>query len=195
MVDVLEKKELIDRKTISEFFDIVESEVKFLMSRWGYKNLDDYVKDVSTKQKTQTKTKLIGVFYESFFKRILIKNGYNIISSDDKGFDIIIDGIKYEIKLTLSNDDSWTGNSFSKVKVSKTILIKLKFDVNDNIEECFFGILDMENSKWVGDTKKGNSGFSTLHILTEDFNNLNVIYGSVKSNKKYLGIIREKYGN
>ena len=185
----------ISRECIKDFFNNVEYEVKFLMDRWGFDNLVDYVSDVANGQKTQTKTKLISNFYENFLVKSLTKYGYNVQGAGENGYDIIIDDVKYEVKLTLSNEDNWTGNSFSKVKVPNVILIKLDFDENCNIKDCFFGILNMKHSKWKGDTEKGNSGFSTLVIVKEDINNLKVIFGNIKKNRVNLGIIKENYRN
>lgn len=185
----------ISRDCISDFFNRVEEEVKFLMDRWGFENLEDYVSDVANGQKTQTKTKLISNFYENFLVKSLTDFGYNVQGAGEDGYDIIIDGVKYEVKLTLSDGNTWTGNSFSKVKVPNVILIKLDFDDNCNIKDCFFGILNMKHSKWKGDTEKGNSGFSTLAIVKEDINNLKVIFGNIKKNRVNLGIIKENYRN
>lgn len=187
------QKTIISRDCVLDFFKRIEDEVKFLMDRWGYKNLEEYVNNVSNTQKTQTKTKLISNFYENFLRDTLIEYGYKVEGDSDDGYDIVIDDIKYEVKLTLSDGNTWTGNSFSKVKVENVILIKLDFDENCNISDCFFATLKMVNSIWKGDTEKGNSAFSTLSIVKEDIDNLNIIFGSVKVNKVNLGIIKENY--
>jgi hypothetical protein len=182
---------MITNKIVKEFGKRLEKTLDKTLKLWGHKNLTEFTKNTTPKQKTQEKTKLLSHFYEKIFKDVCIENGLNVVESSEKGYDIIIDDKKYEMKLTLSQGNNWTGNCYSTVKVNDLILIKLDFDDNNKISSLFFGVLNSINSIWKGSTEGGNSGFSTLSIVKEDLENLDVIYGNIKVNKKNLGIIQE----
>lgn len=190
---------IITKKIVDEFIQDIESRLDIILKTCGYKNLDDYAKSRTDdpKQQTVDKTKLLACFYENSFKDVCKKNGLNIGSKSANGYDIIIDDIEYEIKLTLSLSDQWTGNSYSEVKVKNLILIKLEIDQFNKVENIFFAILNSQNSNWKFSNKeKGNTAFSNLSIAKDDIDNLEITYGDCRVKRKgsvNLGIILEKF--
>lgn len=189
----------ISKKIVNEFIGDFEARLKSILNTCGYKNLNDYVnsRTEDPKQKTVEKTKLIACFYENSFKDVCKKNGLQVGSKSADGYDIIIDDVEYEMKLTLSLNDNWTGNSFSQVKVKKLILIKVDINDNNQIDKIFFGILDSQNSNWKHSTNgKNNAAFSNLTISKDDIDNLQIIYGDCRikrAGSKNLGIILENF--
>jgi hypothetical protein len=191
-----EQLELFKSKIIPDFISEMEKTLQGTLSLWGYDNLDDYVKTKTDRQKTVEKTKLIGGFYENIFKKVCKEYGISINDSSEDGFDITIDDRKFEMKMTLSQGDAWTGNSYSKIKVEDYILIKLSFNNNNKVEKLFVSFLKAKNSKWSTGSSKNNSAFSNLHISKDDIGNLSVVYGSVKiknGRSKYLCIEQNNY--
>ena len=181
---------MITKEIVNIFIERLELTLSKTLNLWGYDNLDHFVDSVTPAQKTIEKTKLLAHFYEQIFKDVLKEKGFQIDEISGKGYDIIINDKKYEMKLTLSSGNSWTGNCASTVKVDDLILIKLNFDKDNKVNELFFALLEAKNSTWKGNDKTNNS-FSNLNIMIEDLENLEVIYGEVRKNRKYLKIIKE----
>lgn len=199
MVEV--QKQLITKTIVDQFILDFESKLVQMLAIGGYKNLNDYANSRSDdpKQKTVEKTKAIAFFYENSFKTVCEKNGLTIGTKSSDGYDVIIDGVEYEMKLTLSLGDSWTGNSYSLVKVKNLILIKISVDDNNKVDGLFFATLNSQNSNWKSsENGKNNSAFSSLFISKEDISNLEIVYGQYRlkrANSKNIGIILEKYSS
>jgi hypothetical protein len=179
----------ITKQLVDLFIADIEKKLETTLQVWGYKNLDEFVENITARQQTVEKTKLLSHFYEKSFKTICKTFFQKIEESSSDGFDIIIDDKKYEMKMTLSSGDSWTGNSCSQVKVNDLILIKLNFNEHNKVDKIFFATLNAQNSSWVAGGK--NAGFSTLNIHRDDMEGLDIIYGSVSFKRgasKYLKV-------
>ena len=191
-LEVVEVKSFISKELVDSFISKVEETIDKTLKLWGFKNLTEKVENTVVSQKTQEKTKLISNFYEKCFKDTCKEFGLEINEVSSNGYDIKIDNDEYEIKLTLSQGDTWTGNCYSNIKVKKLILIKLDFDDNNKATKVFFGILNSNHSTWTGQSKSGKSGFSAFNISKNDISNLDIIYGNAKlkngENSKYLEI-------
>ena len=187
-LEVVEVKSFISKELVDSFISKVEETLDKTLKLWGFKNLTEKVENTVVSQKTQEKTKLISNFYEKCFKDTCKEFGLEINEVSSNGYDIKIDNDEYEIKLTLSQGDTWTGNCYSNIKVKKLILIKLDFDDNNKVTKVFFGILNSNNSTWTGQSKSGKSGFSAFNINKSDISNLDIIYGNVKPKDIYLKI-------
>lgn len=187
-LEVVEVKSFISKELVDAFISKVEKTLDDTLKIWGFKNLTEKVANTVDSQKTVEKTKLVSNFYEKCFKDTCKEFGLEINEVSSNGYDIKIDNDEYEIKLTLSQGDTWTGNCYSNIKVKKLILIKLDFDDNNKVTKVFFGILNSNNSTWTGQSKSGKSGFSTFNINKSDISNLDIIYGNVKPKDIYLKI-------
>jgi hypothetical protein len=187
-LEVVEVKSFISKELVDSFISKVEKTLDDTLKIWGFKNLTEKVANTVDSQKTVEKTKLVSNFYEKCFKDTCKEFGLEINEVSSNGYDIKIDNDEYEIKLTLSQGDTWTGNCYSNIKVKKLILIKLDFDDNNKVTKVFFGILNSNNSTWTGQSKSGKSGFSAFNINKSDISNLDIIYGNVKPKDIYLKI-------
>lgn len=174
-ISVAQISNKITKEIVKEFISDIESKLSATLLLWGYKNLNHYAdcKTDDPKQKTVEKTKLISCFYEISFKNICKKHGLDILDKSADGFDIVIDNIEYEMKLNLSSSDTWTGNSYSQVKVKNLILIKLDINDDNKVSKAFFSILKSQNSDWKSSKNgKNNNAFSSLSISKNDSDNL-----------------------
>ena len=136
------------------------------------------------------------------FKRAADSLGidYQFVNAD--GYDTIIntteDGaeirftIEDKMSLMESTDSFATGNNHSKVKDYTHFVMKLQ-NVGNIFTSCFAALIDVpalsEGSGWddtVTKNGKNNNGFSSLKILTQDYDKIEVIYGGIRNAKKYI---------
>jgi hypothetical protein len=134
--------------------------------------------------KTQEITKIISPVFNS----ILCKNlkSFGFIKSETNGSDYIFENISIEGKITLSKDNSWTGNGYKKTNWH--LLIKLELDEHGLIFNSFCALVPLDEciSNW---TKPSlGSNFSSLKFENQDFEKINVINGNVETKTSYLSI-------
>ncbi|ARW56915.1 hypothetical protein [Synechococcus phage S-H35] len=159
-------------------------------------------KDLDGMGGTVDKTKFLSHVQPIAFKRAADSLGidYQFVNAD--GYDTIIntteDGaeirftIEDKMSLMESTDSFATGNNHSKVKDYIHFVMKLQ-NVGNIFTSCFAALIDVpalsEGSGWDDTvTKKGknNNGFSSLKILTQDYDKIEVIYGGIRNAKKYI---------
>lgn len=158
--------------------------------------------DLDSFPDTVTKTKFIALCAPKAFKEAAESLGIDYKFVNAVGYDTEItiteDGveIKYcvEDKMSLmeSTDSLATGNNHSKVKDYLHFVMKLQ-NVGNIFPTCFAALVDVPNlsegSGWndtVTKTGKNNNGFSSLKILIDDHDKIEVIYGNIRNAKKYI---------
>lgn len=158
-----------------------------------YPCLKELYNDSGSNQPTQDFTKNIATTYESIIEKIAIENGidYKALASD--GYDSVIDGFKWELKFTMKKGNSWTGTKKS-VKVPNHLLIKVEVDDN-RISKLGVFMADLDkckNSSWYsnGDGKKGN--YTSLKFHRDDMGKVTCVYGNLKANRIWCGVILEE---
>ncbi len=108
------------------------------------------------------------------------------------GSDYSLRGCLIEDKNSFSEGNGWVGNGFAKTPLH---LLK-KFTVNDQgrITGCFAALVDLSQctSGWSAKTTATNR--SVIQFAVADLPHLQVIMGTIKSNKKYLKPIPAKIG-
>ena len=159
-------------------------------------------KDLDGMGGTVDKTKFLSHVQPIAFKRAAesLDIDYKFVNAD--GFDTEInvteDGaeiqFKIEDKMSLmeSTDSFATGNNHSKVKDYIHFVMKLQ-NVGNIFTSCFAALIDVpalsEGSGWddtVTKTGNNNNGFSSLKILKEDADKIEVIYGKIRNARKYI---------
>ena len=159
-------------------------------------------KDLDGMGGTVDKTKFLSHVQPIAFKRAAESLGidYKFVNAD--GFDTEINitedgaeiGFKIEDKMSLmeSTDSFATGNNHSKVKDYIHFVMKLQ-NVGNIFTSCFAALIDVpalsEGSGWddtVTKTGNNNNGFSSLKILKQDADKIEVIYGKIRSARKYI---------
>lgn len=185
----------IYRKLIPTALDMMTNKLnKHLMPMVGT-DLDGFNDTVS-------KTKFLAMVAPLAFKEAAKYHGIDYEFVNETGYDTVInyndDGVditvKIEDKMSLmeSTDSFATGNNHSKVKDHTHFVMKLQH-VGNIFTSCFAALIDVpalsEGSGWddsVSKTGNNNNGFSTLKILKEDADKIEVIYGKIRSARKYL---------
>ena len=159
-------------------------------------------KDLDGMGGTVDKTKFLSHVQPVAFKRAAEKLGidYNFVNADgfDTEINVVEDGVEIEFKvedkmsLMESTDSFATGNNHSKVKDYIHFVMKLQ-NVGNIFTSCFAALIDVPNlsdgSGWddtVTTRGKNNNGFSSLKILTQDCDKIEVIYGNIRNAKKYI---------
>ena len=159
-------------------------------------------KDLDGMGGTVDKTKFLSHVQPVAFKRAAEKLGidYNFVNADgfDTEINVVEDGVEIEFKvedkmsLMESTDSFATGNNHSKVKDYIHFVMKLQ-NVGNIFTSCFAALIDVPNlsdgSGWddtVTKRGKNNNGFSSLKILTQDCDKIEVIYGDIRNAKKYI---------
>lgn len=100
------------------------------------------------------------------------------------GSDYSCGKILIEDKNSFSDSNGWVGNGFQKTPIH---LLK-KFQVNENgrIIKAFIAIVDLSKCKSGWSAKSLNTNRSVIQFAKEDFDNIDVIVGSLKLNKKLI---------
>jgi len=165
------------------FEDRLNTENKYKINK--YNCLRELYKDSGSNQPTQDFTKNIATTYESVIEKIAIENSidYKALASD--GYDAVVNDIEWEYKLTMKQDNSWTGTKKS-IKVPNHLLIKMYVE-NNRISK--FGVFmvnlsECKNSSWYsnGDGKPGN--FTNLKFSVNDVDKVTCIYGNLITDGK-----------
>lgn len=159
-------------------------------------------KDLDGMGGTVDKTKFLSHVQPVAFKNAAARLGidYNFVNAN--GYDTEINiheegaeiSFRIEDKMSLmeSSDSFATGNNHSKVKDYTHFVMKLQ-NVGNIFTSCFAALIDVPNlsdgSGWndtVTKSGKNNNGFSSLKILVEDADKIEVIYGSIRNAKKFI---------
>lgn len=98
-------------------------------------------------------------------------------------FKLISDNSSWELKITSSQGDGWTGN-YSK-KTPLHLLIKVKLDKTWRISHIFVAIVNLEDcaSAWSGSR---SSNYNALKFSNADRSKIKVIVGQLREKDKYL---------
>lgn len=133
-------------------------------------------KDMISDLKTQEKTKILSPIFTRHFISFFEKHGFVLCEENMK--DIKWGGEDFEMKITLSLGNSWTGNGFKKVNWH--LLIKLNLDHDGLIEKSFCCLVPLDEcfSHWTIPSKTNN--FSTLKLRTIDFEKIVVLHGEIE---------------
>jgi len=164
-------------------------------------------KDLDGMGGTVDKTKFLAHVQPIAFKRAAEKLNvdYQFVNADgyDTQINVTEDGadiqfcIEDKMSLMESTDSFATGNNHSKVKDYTHFVLKLQ-NIGNIFTSCFAALIDVPNLKegsgWddtVTKTGNNNNGFSSLKVLVEDINKVEVIYGDIRPAKKYLHSVYE----
>lgn len=148
---------------------------------------------------TVSKTKLIAIFLPYAMQEAANKLGIKYKFVNANGYDVEMsdDGVvTIEEKASLMSEDTSasfaTGNNHSKVKNHLHFVMKLQ-NVGNIFTSCFAALVDVPNlsegSGWddaVTKSGKNNNGFSSLKVLNQDYDKIEVIYGKIRNAKKYI---------
>ena len=158
--------------------------------------------DLDSMSDTVSKTKFLAMVAPLAFADAAKWHGIDYEFVNETGYDTVVtyteDGaeIKFTIedKMSLmeSTDSFATGNNHSKVKDHMHFVMKLQ-NVGNIFTSCFAALIDVpalsEGSGWddsVSKTGNNNNGFSSLKILKQDADKIEVIYGKIRSARKYI---------
>lgn len=158
--------------------------------------------DLDSFHDTVSKTKFLALCAPNAFKEAAESLGIDYKFVNEVGYDTEIvvteNGIEMKMNVedkmtfTESTDVFATGNNHSKVKDYLHFVMKLQ-NVGNIFTSCFAALIDVPNlsegSGWddnVTKSGKNNNGFSSLKILIEDSDKIEVIYGDIRNAKKYL---------
>jgi len=192
------------KNNISEILIEVNSYLKkrlLLEVEWGGLGKDIKLVDLfctsSESQMTQDITKEFQSIWTKAIRKVLSKYLKRGNFNEGAHFDIILDGLEYEIKTSSAHwSKEWAGNKNSLHKVGKHILIKYKLG-DYGVDEVLILVVDLKcckETKWTPGTSKGTA-FSTLKIHAEDIGCVDIITGSLilsKKAKKWLTPITQK---
>jgi hypothetical protein len=191
-------RNILERKKIKEFCDSLKVVIPKVKTRWDsetkpyleacpYFNLVDFLKKSPTAERTKM---FSNFFYQIMFQTLREIHGDNFEEKEINKQDIEFKGIPIEIKLTLSTDNSWTGNGFEKVPWH--LLIKLKMDDNINITDVVVLMVNLKLCTHQWSAPGTTSNFSSLKFIVNDEDKLQMVFGSPIKKKKYLGFQFEK---
>jgi len=150
---------------------------------------------------TTTKTKLVSPAFCMAMEDTAKDIGWSYTDVDTVGYDTEaadpVDDviIRVEDKLTFGNSAGAfaTGNNHSKVKDYLHLVVKLQNSGNV-FTDVFAALIDVPalknpRSGWddnVTASGKNNNGFSSLKVTPDDWNCIDVIYGDLKTNPKWM---------
>ena len=183
------------RRLIPVALEIMTTRLNKGLAIFGIEDLDAFGETVN-------KTKFLALIAPKAFKDAADRLGIDYKFVDANGYDTEVvvteNGLevvcKVEDKMSLmeSTDSFATGNNHSKVKDYLHFVMKLQ-NVGNIFTSAFAALIDVpalsEGSGWDDTvTKKGknNNGFSSLKILKEDADKIEVIYGKIRSTRKYI---------
>ena len=150
---------------------------------------------------TTTKTKLVSPAFAMAMEDTARAKGYTYTDVDSIGYDTEaadpVDDviIRVEDKLSFGSSGATfaTGNNHSKVKDYLHLVVKLQNSGNvfTNVFAALIDVPALKNprSGWddnVTATGKNNNGFSSLKVNPSDWNCIDVIYGGLKTNPKWM---------
>jgi len=161
-------------ETVKDFNNLIGKKNNFWLTIIGFK--------------PGVKTKITTPIWEMSMVKAAKKLGINIKRNVINGVDFTIGNDNAEDKGSCTLGSSFTGNKHSS-KVNKLIIRKMVLD-DKGISKIFLGTLDIndlsdKSEKWSSDFND-NNGISTLKISKDDYSKINVVYGSLKKNEKWL---------
>lgn len=133
---------------------------------------------------TQEITKRIAPMFDAIFLRLIQGKITNFEKDDGKGRDYKFDGILLESKINFTEGNGWTGNGFKKTAMH--ILFKFVLDEHGKIQKYFAMLVNLGACKSKWSKPAASCNFSSLQFLSDDVDNLHLIAGDIKINKKWL---------
>ena len=142
-------------------------------------------KEYFKNNKTQEITKIISPVFNAILCKNLKPFGFTKCETD--GSDYVFENISIEGKITLSKDNSWTGNGYKKTNWH--LLVKLELGDNGMIRYSFCALVPLDecDSNWT--KPKLSSNFSSLKFENRDYQKINVINGMIERKTSLLSII------
>jgi len=175
---------------MKELIKAIEKSIPLVVIEWNTKKIkqfESYVEQPFAKyfsnRQTQEKTKMVSPAIDVIFSRIMSEQISDFVIDEGKGRDYQWNELPLECKLTLSTDNSWTGNGYKKTDFH--ILFKFELDENGLIINYFSCLVDL--SKCLSDwTVPKNSNFSSLKFHNEDSDKITVIHGGLTKSQKWI---------
>ena len=165
--------------------------IPFVCKEWNENNLQLFEtayrgkssRQIFAGRQTQEKTKAISPIIDEIFSEFIEEKLPSFEITEGKGKDYTINSTWVEWKNSLSEEICWTGNGYAKTNWH--VLCKFILNKDGIIEKYFACIIpyDEMGFKW-SDT--GNSNFSTLNLLSEDYDKIIRIAGDFTKKPKYL---------
>lgn len=199
MVEMIEIFKQIDKENFIHLFKkTISNRLFWLCKAYDVDNIHECVRFESSKQRTQSETKMIGPILENAFINVL----YEIYKDSDikidrmggHGFDFKINDNPIEIKTSqVSSSVGFTGNKTSIFALKSDIHVLIKYSIKYNdIDKIYLAIVDTNQtvSKWKTDTST-RSSYSNLKFLIEDLDKIYLIIGQLIPKRKYLYEVAE----
>lgn len=164
--------------------DIINQYNKHIEEKFEYFFLMSY-SEYFRSAKTQEITKIISPVFNSILIKVLKPSGFDRCETD--GADYNFQGLSIEGKITLSTNNSWTGNGYKKTNWH--LLIKLNLNENGIIVSSFCALVPIDEcvSKWTLPTLDSN--FSSLKFDNIDCSKILIIKGRLEEKTKLLSPI------
>ena len=190
---IRKKIEYDHMKELSEFVEKITPE---LIEIWNEQQLPLFDKlhfetyeEHFMGDKNQEKTKEISPVLYSILKYLMKKENQRLYEDKTNRYDYLYRNIPLEAKITLSQNNTWTGNG----TIKKPWHLLFKFNINKKgiIEGCFCMIVNLKDciTNWSKpkDSKKGGRvNFSELKFSNENYDNLIIVRGKAIKCKKWL---------
>lgn len=176
---------------MEDLIKAIKTSIPIVIEEWNSKKVGQFEKlfehrfnEYFENKETQEKTKIISPIIDTIFARIMSQQLDNFIIDEGKGRDYRWNDIPLESKLTLSLNNSWTGNGYEKTNYH--ILSKFELGDDGQIISYFSCLVNLSEclSSWTKPDTKSN--FSTLKFVKEDYEKIIPIHGEVISSKKLL---------
>ena len=188
------------KKNIKPLQKAIKDSIPKVVEQWNsikIKQLETYLgdscKNFFNKVSTTEKTKIISpAISNAFFKELsLILPDFK--KHETTGSDYIYNGLKIELKVTLSPKETWTGNGYKKEPTH--ILLKFKLEDDYKISAYFSMIVNLDQTKGKWTDPDLSSNFSTLKFLNEDSEKLIICNGNFVKKMKFLHWNLQKTNN
>lgn len=180
-MDTINNLKKIIKDNWEEIIEDFNNHISVKFEEFFFMSYSEYFKN----SKTQEITKIISPVFNAILCKKLMPFGFKRCETD--GSDYVFQDIQIEGKITLSKDNSWTGNGYTKTNWH--LLIKLELDENGMIDYSFCALVPLDEcvSKWPSPTL--NSNFSSLKFENQDYQKLNIINGMIERKTSLLSII------
>ena len=116
----------------------------------------------------------------------------DFVEKTTDGSDYEFQGTLIEDKNSFSDGNGWVGNGFKKTPIH--LLKKFQVDSNGRITHAFVALVDLSKCKSGWSAKTTDTNRSVIQFSVADLQHLQVIVGSIKTNKKYLKPIMAEIG-
>jgi len=173
--------------------NIISSILPGVIKKWNNDKLPVFeelfmcsYKEYFNKKQTQEKTKLISPILDKLIAELTKKKDDNFTITDEKGYDFTYgkSNTRIEWKNSLSPDNSWTGNGYTKT--SWHVLCKFIINEDGFIEKYLCCILPLNSIKSKWSETKDTSNFSSLKLINDDYCNIKMVAGDFNKKQKYL---------